>query len=161
MHAEAAQIGAHPLAAIKSPHTAIDPPENPFIRPPPTAPRAVLTAQPRDMPSESHSESPKIAHPASVPVSTGPGRRAGWSVLGISVAVSALAVVLFQHSGPNRGPTTLVPTYYAVCGKIYTVDQKNSQAECIVVNETRILAVESLGEPFDLSPTRKKHSRPT
>ncbi|KAJ7181816.1 hypothetical protein C8R46DRAFT_1068319, partial [Mycena filopes] len=60
----------------------------------------------------------------------------------LSVAVCGLALGLAMYlAGP--------PTTYAVCsrnGKIYTVDPKNSQVDCIVVNHSIIVATGTLAD---------------
>ncbi|KAJ7182054.1 amidohydrolase family-domain-containing protein [Mycena filopes] len=62
--------------------------------------------------------------------------------LKLSVAVCGLALGLAIYlAGP--------PTTYAVCsrnGKIYTVDQTNSQVDCIVVNNSIIVATGTLAD---------------
>ncbi|KAJ7051743.1 amidohydrolase family-domain-containing protein [Mycena amicta] len=103
--------------------------------------------------SDSHLESPKIDHPSDdVPVASSPQSSrdlfsAGkWTVLGISVGVSLLA--LFRGVPVQSGLSTNTG-YYAVCaeaGNVYTVDAQNSLADCIVVDNGRILSIGSIEE---------------
>ncbi|KAF7293292.1 Amidohydro-3 domain-containing protein [Mycena chlorophos] len=98
---------------------------------------------------ESQSAIPKSVHPPTVPASAGRGGRGRWPLLGISLAVSIFAVFRgLPDRGQGRNDKNLgASSYYAVCaepGHVYTVDERNSVADCIVVNNSRILHVGSL-----------------
>lgn len=50
-----------------------------------------------------------------------------------------------------RGRVSSLPNTFAVCSpekRIYTVDEEQPRAECILVHESRIIAIRSLGELF-------------
>lgn len=64
----------------------------------------------------------------------------------IFVALAVFGIYLVSKS---RIATSSLPKTYALCsreGGIYTVDENQPTAECIVINDSRILSVGSLGK---------------
>ncbi|KAF7310265.1 Amidohydro-3 domain-containing protein [Mycena indigotica] len=109
--------------------------------------------------SDSQLGSPKTDHPYPAPARRGPSNSVSgktWTVLGISVGVSLLAVLRGLSTPSNPG-------FYAVCaepGHVYTVDDHNSLADCIVVNNSRIAKVLSLDETRKIQGLSVKYVPP-
>lgn len=70
-----------------------------------------------------------------------------WTPLAILFA--ALSFLLAYYFA-KENPSASLPEIYALCSrhnnKVYTVDEKNSQTQCIVVNGAYIVDTGSLGE---------------
>ncbi|PPQ64997.1 hypothetical protein CVT26_015706 [Gymnopilus dilepis] len=66
--------------------------------------------------------------------------RSTWTALGLLVAALSLFIAYY---GAVKESVTFLPDVYALCSrqadKVYTVDGKNSQTQCIVVNGSRIV----------------------
>jgi outer membrane protein assembly factor BamB len=75
---------------------------------------------------------------------------------GIKLLVGAVVIVSGIAFFPKRDGGDL-PTSYALCSRtgkgVYTVDAKNSQQQCLVVHEERIVDTGDLGE-FCVGPYR-------
>ena len=83
------------------------------------------------------------------PRATASPERTSWAVY-LAAASAILACIM----GIKHISSSTLPETYALCsrqpGGVYTVDQHNSQTQCIVVQGTYIVETGSLGKPYYL-----------
>ena len=89
----------------------------------------------------------KHAEDNSVPPATASKR----SSLSWVVFLTAASGILAYFMAPKRITSPTLPETYALCSRqrngVYTVDQHNSQTQCIVIQGAYIVETGSLGEP--------------
>ena len=76
-----------------------------------------------------------------------------WAVYLAAASVIVACLMAIKHTSSS---TNALPETYALCSRrpdgVYTVDQHNSQTQCIVVQGAYIVETGSLSEPYYLPP---------
>ena len=89
--------------------------------------------------------SPKANYPATA----SPERQSSWAVYLAAASAIVACLMVVKHSPSS---TSTLPETYALCSRrpdgVYTVDQHNSQTQCIIVQGAYIVETGSLSEPY-------------